>query len=173
LELECVYPKEIYGNSQTYKAKILLKPGVNMPNLPVEVELRGNSQLHKLNSSESNHPSLEITEGLLFEDEDKGHNQAFQANPSILVQKNQQSWMESEQQGEYFLEGCQVLYQLHETTRERLEELSAGKKYSYPVEFVLPPRLPVSLTHKLLKHIHITITYTLELKIHYPSTAKI
>ncbi len=62
---------------------------------------------------------------------------------------------------ECFLEGCQVIYQLDDQSQQRLERLEAGKQYHYPAEFALPPHLPVSLDHKLLNGVHISIEYHL------------
>ena len=92
-------------------------------------------------------------------------------NPSVHVQKNQQLHIEPETPGEYFLEGCQVFYQVDEN-KDRLEVLTAEKEYSYPVEFMLPPHLPVSLASKILKNIYMTIRYSLNLKFIYPQGHK-
>lgn len=39
-----------------------------------------------------------------------------------------------------------------------------SKRYEYPIEFTLPPNLPTSLESLLLKSIHVSIKYTVEIK---------
>lgn len=68
---------------------------------------------------------------------------------------------EEQKEGEYFLEGCNVLYQIDEASGDRLEGLQAGKEYHYPIDFALPTRLPSSVDHIVLADIHIAIRYTL------------
>lgn len=68
---------------------------------------------------------------------------------------------EEQKDGEYFLEGCNVLYQIDESTGDRLEGLLVGREYHYPIDFALPTRLPSSVDHIVLADIHIAIRYTL------------
>lgn len=64
------YPAFIDTNQKTLTASITLMPHKHMPNLPVEVEIRGYSLLQSFPMS-SKSQQMEITESLLFEDEEK------------------------------------------------------------------------------------------------------
>lgn len=61
---------------------------------------------------------LEITESLLFEDEEKAQEKPIMRE-SIYIErgKNLEKQGEEEQQREFFLEGCQVLFQLQERSQ--------------------------------------------------------
>ncbi len=115
-------------------------------------------------------PPLHLTEELLNSSDQKleinvlmGESKKFEeeAKTRTLDDMNE----EEQRDGEYFLEGCNVLYQINEANGERLEVLERGRDYNYPIDFSLPTHLPSSVDHIVLADIHIVIKYTLEVKL--------